>query len=108
SAPPGRRGHAEPVMNPRQPHSATARPSSQRALPRRSVMTGALIAGPAFAAACVRPTNATAAAEPTDPTVPTASLTWGWQLPTTWDSARGIGYDVHVLSLVSAALTRLS
>src|SRR5699024_9259807 len=57
--------HAEAVMNPRQTHTSTARPSSQRALPRRSVMTGALLAGTAFAAACVRPTNATAAAEPT-------------------------------------------
>ncbi|MGW9825551.1 peptide/nickel transport system substrate-binding protein [Brevibacterium pityocampae] len=34
-------------------------------------------------------------------------LTWGWRLPTTWDSAKGIGYDVHVLSLVYSGLTRL-
>lgn len=35
------------------------------------------------------------------------SLTWGWRLPTTWDSARGIGYDVHVNSLVYSGLTRI-
>lgn len=34
-------------------------------------------------------------------------LTWGWRLPTTWDSAMGIGYDVHVNSLVYSGLTRL-
>lgn len=36
------------------------------------------------------------------------TLTWGWTMPTTWDSAVAIGYDVHVLSLVYSGLTKLS
>lgn len=68
-------------------------------------MAGALFAGAALTAAWARPGASDAAA--TTPAAPSGSLTWGWQLPTTWDSARGIGYDVHVLSLVYAGLTRL-
>lgn len=35
-------------------------------------------------------------------------LKWGWRLPSTWDAAKGIGYDVHVLSLVYSGLTKLA
>lgn len=92
-------------MNPRRTHTFAAPPSPQRGIPRRSLMAGALFAGAALTAAWARPGASDAAA--TTPAAPSGSLTWGWQLPTTWDSAKGIGYDVHVLSLVYAGLTRL-
>ena len=93
-------------MNPRRTRPVDAHPSPQRGVPRRSLIAGALFAGAALTAAWARPGDSDAAAA--TPAAPSGSLTWGWQLPTTWDSAKGIGYDVHVLSLVYAGLTRLS
>jgi peptide/nickel transport system substrate-binding protein len=37
-----------------------------------------------------------------------STVRWGWALPTSWDSAAAVGYDVHVLSLVYSGLTKLS
>lgn len=84
----------------------TGRAVPPRALPRRTLMTGALLGTAALTAGCAPGSDIRAALGGT-PEGPLNSLTWGWTLPTTWDSARGIGYDVHVLSLVYAGLTRL-
>jgi len=41
-------------------------------------------------------------------TVGGGTLKWGWELPTSWDPiTSSAGWDVHVLSLVYAALTKL-
>jgi peptide/nickel transport system substrate-binding protein len=73
----------------------STRPARRPPLSRRqfSLVAGAAL-GTAAVALAARDTPAEAAAAPAD------SLTW--------DSSRGIGYDVHVLSLVYAGLTRLN
>lgn len=80
--------------------------AAARPLPRRALMAGSLLGGAGLLAGCggdAGTRGALAAAAD----APSRTLTWGWRLPTTWDSARGIGYDVHVLSLVYSGLTRL-
>ena len=92
------------------PQGTAAAPQEQPPLPRRALMAGALLGTAALTAGCAPGAGVRAALGGTaDDSAdgPSNSLTWGWILPTTWDSARGIGYDVHVLSLVYAGLTRL-
>ncbi|MFE9252546.1 ABC transporter substrate-binding protein [Streptomyces sp. NPDC007088] len=44
----------------------------------------------------------------TAPGAAATALKWGWQLPTSWDPVTSsAGWDVHVLSLVYAGLTKL-
>ena len=81
------------------------RPQRRPHLTRRqfSLLAGAALGTAALAVPRIASADTAAEAAPT----PGGSLTWGWRLPSTWDSSRGIGYDVHVLSLVYAGLTRL-
>lgn len=73
--------------------------------PRRSVVHGPLVALLAVLALVLSSCAGSAggAGQPANQV-----LRWGWTLPTTWDSATAIGYDVHVLSLVYSGLTKLS
>ena len=87
------------------PHGPAPVPQQPR-LPRRALMSGALLGATALMTGCAASAQGRAALGAEPPTSPSA-LTWGWRLPSTWDSARGIGYDVHVLSLVYSGLTRL-
>jgi len=82
------------------------RPQRRPHLTRRqfSLFAGAALGTAALAVPRIASADTAAEAAPT----PGGSLTWGWRLPSTWDSSRGIGYDVHVLSLVYAGLTRLN
>ena len=82
------------------------RPPRRPHLTRRqfSLFAGAALGTAALAVPRIASAHTAAEAAPT----PGGSLTWGWRLPSTWDSSRGIGYDVHVLSLVYAGLTRLN
>ena len=80
------------------PHGPAPVPQQPR-LPRRALMSGALLGATALMTGCAASAQGRAALGAEPPTSPSA-LTWGWRLPSTWDSARGIGYDVHVLSLV--------
>lgn len=71
-------------------------------------MSGALLGAASLVSACgTTDEGALAALRGATTEGGDRSLTWGWRLPSTWDSARGIGYDVHVLSLVHSGLTRL-
>ncbi|QKW23283.1 ABC transporter substrate-binding protein [Kitasatospora sp. NA04385] len=74
------------------------------ALARRSFLGLGLGAGAALAlAACGGATVAQTGSAGTSGT-----LKWGWALPTSWDPVfSSAGWDVHVLSLVYAGLTKL-
>ena len=91
------------------PQSPAADPQRGHVLPRRALMLGGLLGAAALTAGCAAASGALTAlgGDGGDSEGLPHSLTWGWRLPTTWDSARGIGYDVHVLSLVHSGLTRL-
>ena len=72
---------------------------------RRALLAGAAGASLALMlAACSSPQGAEGGAAGGT----AGTVRWGWTLPTTWDSAVAIGYDVHVLSLVYSGLTKLS
>ena len=89
-------------MVPQPPQNPAADPQRGHVLPRRALMLGGLLGAAALTAGCA-PASGTFTAlggDDGDSEGLPNSLTWGWRLPTTWDSARGIGYDVHVLSLV--------
>lgn len=75
----------------------------------RRAFTGLTVAtlGAAVMAGCTPPRTQNSRTIDGQGAARAQSLTWGWRLPTTWDSARGIGYDVHVNSLVYSGLTRI-
>jgi peptide/nickel transport system substrate-binding protein len=78
-------------------------PAAVAGLGRRSFLGLSLGAGAALAlAACG------GNASPTTAGGTNGTLKWGWALPTSWDPVTSsAGWDVHVLSLTYAALTRL-
>lgn len=76
-------------------------PHSTRKL-RRGAAALVITALLAAVTACATPATGGASGEGN------STVRWGWALPTTWDSAVAIGYDVHVLSLVYSGLTKLS
>ncbi|MER5182492.1 ABC transporter substrate-binding protein [Streptomyces sp. NPDC002896] len=73
-----------------------------KALDRRSFLGLSFGAGAALAlTACGGQSTSTAGSGG-------GTLKWGWQLPTSWDPVTSsAGWDVHALSLVYAALTKL-
>src|SRR6185369_15099566 len=73
-------------------------------LSRRSFLgLGAALGAATLLAACGDGTTGPGAAGGTGGT-----LKWGWALPTSWDPVTSsAGWDVHVLSLVYAGLTKL-
>ncbi|GAA4877716.1 ABC transporter substrate-binding protein [Kitasatospora terrestris] len=85
--------------------TSTALPSSP--LARRSFLGLGLGAGAALAlAACGGTTVAPSGSA--DAAGSSGTLKWGWALPTSWDPVfSSAGWDVHVLSLVYAGLTKL-
>lgn len=89
------------------PQTPAADPQRQQLLPRRALMLGALLSATGLTAGCSPAAGSLTALGADETDARPGALTWGWRLPTTWDSARGIGYDVHVLSLVYSGLTRL-
>jgi peptide/nickel transport system substrate-binding protein len=68
----------------------------------RSVLALTVAAAVTLVSACASPAGAGSESSAD------STIRWGWSLPTTWDSAVAIGYDVHVLSLVYSGLTKLS
>ncbi|MER8187188.1 ABC transporter substrate-binding protein [Kitasatospora sp. NPDC094015] len=82
----------------------TTPPAPSSTLARRSFLGLGLGAGAALAlAAC-----GSAGTVSTGAAGSTGTLKWGWALPTSWDPVfSSAGWDVHVLSLVYAGLTKL-
>lgn len=85
--------------------SAATRTPLDTLLSRRGLLAGATGTSLALLlAACATGEGSSAGSGSTS----LGRVEWGWTLPTTWDSAVAIGYDVHVLSLVYSGLTKLS
>src|SRR5699024_6513208 len=97
--------HAEERMMLQRPHGPSPVPQQPR-LPRRALLSDALLGATALMTGCAASAQGRAALG-TEAPASRSGLTWGWRLPSTGHSARGIGYDVHVLSLVYSGLTRL-
>ncbi|MGY0055727.1 ABC transporter substrate-binding protein [Streptomyces sp. LZ34] len=90
------------MPNHRFPPPVTDLPPSGSGLGRRSFLGLSLGAGAALALTACGGQSTTGAAGAA------ATLKWGWQLPTSWDPVTSTaGWDVHDLSLVYAALTKL-
>ncbi|WP_329129903.1 ABC transporter substrate-binding protein [Streptomyces sp. NBC_01476] len=83
---------------------ATVPSSSTPSLGRRSFLGLGLGAGAALALAACGGSGSGGSGSGTGSSV----LKWGWSLPTSWDPVfSSAGWDVHVLSLVYAGLTKL-
>ena len=83
----------------------------RRPAPRRSLAAAALIGAACLVAACggsaapVADVGSTATASSGGGS---GTVNWEWELPTSWDPVTSTaGWDVHVLSLVYASITRL-
>ncbi|MEU2631730.1 ABC transporter substrate-binding protein [Kitasatospora sp. NPDC007106] len=82
----------------------TRLPAPSPSLARRSFLGLGLGAGAALALAACGDAGTGPAGAPGS----AGTLTWGWALPTSWDPVfSSAGWDVHVLSLVYAGLTKL-
>lgn len=74
---------------------------------RRSVLRVSTRLAALAAVATLALTGCASAASPTGTSEPT-SLTWGWNLPTSWDPVTSTaGWDTHALALVYDGLTQL-
>jgi peptide/nickel transport system substrate-binding protein len=84
-----------------------SRPSGP-ALGRRGFLGLGLGAGGSLLlAACGGSTTKSGSAAAAATGAPSGTITWAWDLPTTWDPiTSSAGWDVHVLSLVYAGLTQ--
>src|SRR5699024_1364495 len=97
--------HAEERMMLQRPHGPSPVPQQPR-LPRRALMSGALLGATALMTGCAASAQGRAALGAEPPASPSA-LTGGRGLPSPWRSAGGLASDGHVLPLVYSGLTRL-